>query len=76
MFGHLVDLHLVQHDMACREAFLHIDEALIGRATELEFQGTLRQNERPVDEYIGKRQQFQQCKDKFCLPTKVRRISH
>ena len=58
MFGHFVELDLVNHHVAFDEALLHIDNALVRRTAELEFERTLSHDERAVDENIRERQKL------------------
>ena len=60
MFRHLLELDLVKHHVAFDKALLHIDDALVAGATELEFERLLRHNERTVDEDVGKREKFKE----------------
>ena len=58
VFGHLVQLNLVNHHVAFDKAFLHIDNALVPRTAELEFERFFRHDERAVDEDVRKSQQL------------------
>lgn len=60
VFGHFIELNLVNHHVAFDKAFLHIDNALVPRTAELEFERFFRHDERAVDEDIREREQFKE----------------
>ena len=66
MFFHLLKLNPVQHHVPFGKALLHVDNALVAGAAELELERLLRHDERAVDKDIGIREQFQ--KFRFLFP--------
>ena len=59
MFFHFPELDLVQHHAAFGKGLLHVDEALVAGAAELELERLLRHDKRAVDQDIRKGKQFQ-----------------